>query len=82
MQANYYAERAAMARQMIADLAYPVFLFHFAVVIFAFVSWVGNASTVHLLIQTVGILLPIYTIVFLTLYASQSRRGEGWRSVL
>ena len=82
MLANYYAERAAMARQMITDLAYPVFLFHFAVLIFAFVAWMQNATIVHLLIQTVGVLLPLYTIVFLTLYASQSRRGEAWRSFL
>src|ERR1700722_12713959 len=60
MLANYYAERATMARQMIADLSYPVFLLHFAILIFAFVSWVANASTVHLLVQTAGILLPLY----------------------
>jgi type II secretory pathway component PulF len=80
MLSNYYAERAAMARQMIADLAYPVFLFHFAVLIFAVVSWFGHAGTIHLLVQTVGIVLPLYVIVFLIVFMSQSRRGEAWRS--
>src|SRR5580692_5900650 len=42
--ASHYAERAAMMRQMISDLAYPVFLFHFAILIFAFVGWVQNGT--------------------------------------
>ncbi len=80
MLANYYAERAAMARQMISDLSYPVFLFHFAVLIFAFVAWVQSASTLSLLLMTLGILLPIYAVVFVSIYASQARRGEKWRT--
>jgi type II secretory pathway component PulF len=65
---------------MIADLAYPLFLLHFAVIIFAFVAWVKNASTASLLLQTVGILGPLYIVVFLLIYAAQSRHGEAWRS--
>jgi type II secretory pathway component PulF len=79
---NYYAERAAMIRQLISDLAYPVFLFHFSVLIFAFISWVQNARTVSLLIQTLGILLPLYVVIFVMVYMSQSRRGEAWRSFM
>ena len=37
--AGYYEERSKMARKMIADLQYPVFLFHFAVVVFAFIDF-------------------------------------------
>src|ERR1044071_2023091 len=42
--ADFYADRSRMAKQVIADLAYPVFLFHFTVLIFAFVQfmWRGN----------------------------------------
>jgi type II secretory pathway component PulF len=81
MLANYYAERAAMIRQMLADLAYPVFLFHFAVLIFAFIAWVQNTNTIILILMTLGILLPIYAAVFVMIYASQARRGETWRSI-
>src|SRR5580698_2719624 len=82
MLANYYAERAALLRQIMADLAYPVFLFHFSVFIFAMVAWFQNASTFSLLAQTVGVLLPLYAVVFLFIYAAQSRHGEAWRSIL
>src|SRR2546426_2000293 len=34
--ADYYTERASLARQMIADLAYPVILLHVAIFIFPF----------------------------------------------
>jgi type II secretory pathway component PulF len=82
MLANYYAERAALVRQMIADLAYPVFLLHFAVLIFAFIAWFRNASALSLLMQTLGILLPLYIMVYLLIYAAQSRRGAAWRAFL
>src|SRR5690348_7113588 len=37
--ADYYADRARLARQMIGDLAYPAFLFHFAVFILPFADF-------------------------------------------
>jgi type II secretory pathway component PulF len=82
MLANHYAERAAMIRQMMTDLAYPVFLFHFAVLIFTFVAWAQNAGTMSLLRQSLGILLPLYAVVFLLIYGAQARHGERWRSFL
>jgi type II secretory pathway component PulF len=80
MLAGYYAERAALLRQLISDLAYPVFLLHFSILIFAVVAWFQSASAISLLTQTLGILLPLYGAVFLSIYASQSRHGEAWRS--
>ena len=38
---DYYTDRARLARQMIGDLAYPAFLFHFAVFIFPFAEVVS-----------------------------------------
>src|SRR6266702_3787873 len=37
--ADYYTDRARLARQVIADLAYPAFLFHFAIFIFPFAQF-------------------------------------------
>src|SRR5215471_10794157 len=34
--ADYYRDRARLARQVLTDLAYPLFLFHFAIFIFPF----------------------------------------------
>ena len=48
--AQYYEERARMARQMMGDLAYPAFLLHFAVFIFPFAqlflsgNWLAKSS--------------------------------------
>lgn len=77
--ADYYQDRAPVARQMLADLAYPVFLFHFAIFIFAFVRWFRAGTWFSFLSQTVGVLLPIYAAVGLMIYTVQSRHGEGWR---
>jgi type IV pilus assembly protein PilC len=79
--AVYYRERAQMMRQMISDMMYPAFLFHFSILIFAFVDFMkpgGNFA--HFLFTIVGVLTPIYVVVFLVIYACQGRHGEIWRT--
>src|ERR1043166_6779696 len=78
--ADYYTDRARLARQMIADLAYPAFLFHFAIFIFPFARFFVSGDWRTYFTQTFGILLPIYAVVALIIYAAQSRHGEKWRS--
>jgi len=77
--ADYYNDRARIARRMLSDLAYPVFLFHFAILIFAFVRWFNSGTLLGFFLQTLGVLLPIYALVILAIYAAQSRHGERWR---
>jgi len=78
--ADYYSDRARMARQIIADLAYPVVLFHLAVFIFPFAQFFLSGNWFAYLCQTFGVLLPIYVVVALLIYAAQSRHGETWRA--
>lgn len=91
--AEHYTERANLAKQMISDLAYPVFLFHFAVAIFALIAYVNEhfGSQSHQLIflgVTVhywalilfGGTIPVYLVAAFLIYAGQSRHGEAWRS--
>jgi type II secretory pathway component PulF len=78
--ADLYAERARLAKQMIGDLAYPVFLLHFAVLVFAFIRYVGTWNVTSGLVIIAGVLLPLYLAVAIVIYISQSRHGEGWRS--
>jgi len=78
--ADYYTDRARIARQIIADLAYPVFLFHFAVFLLPFAKFFQSGNWVAYLFQTLGVLLPIYTFLLLILYAAQGQHGETWRS--
>ena len=58
--ADYYTDRARMARQMISDLAYPVFLFHFAVFILPFADvFTGKISLLIYALKTFGVLIPV-----------------------
>jgi type II secretory pathway component PulF len=78
--ANYYTDRARLARQIIGDLAYPAFLLHFAVFIFPFPRFFLSGDWVAYLFQTFGVLIPLYAVVALVVFAAQSRHGERWRA--
>jgi type II secretory pathway component PulF len=78
--ADYYRDRARVARQLIADLIYPAFLLHFAVLVFSFVGFVGSGNWVRFGMQVMVLLLPIYIVIFLLVFAAQSRHGETWRA--
>jgi len=80
--ADYYRDRARLARQLMADLAYPVILFHVAILIFPFAQFFTSGNLLAYLRQTFGVLLPIYLFTALMIYATQSRHGETWRGWL
>lgn len=80
--AGYYTERSRLARQVFSNLAYPFFLFHFAVLIGPFPDLFRTGSLATYLVQTMGIFLPLYALIFFGIYAMQGRRGEKWRSLL
>ena len=78
--ADYYTDRARLARQMISDLAYPAFLLHFAIFIFPFAQFFSSGNWLAYLGQTLGVLIPLYVVVGLLVFAAQSRHGEAWRA--
>jgi type IV pilus assembly protein PilC len=78
--ADYYRDRARLARQVLMDLAYPVALFHLAIFIFPFAQFFMSGNWVAYLTQTLGILVPIYLLTGLVIFAAQSRHGETWRA--
>lgn len=78
--AAYYTERAALLRRLLADMAYPALLLHMALFIFAFVAYVRNSNGTQFMVRTLGVLLVLYTAVFLMIKAMQSRRSVGWRA--
>jgi type II secretory pathway component PulF len=80
--ADYYSDRARMARQMISDLAYPVFLFHFAIFILPFAQLFTTGKWQLYLLKTFGVLIPFYIAFAMIVYAAQSKHGEAWRSFL
>lgn len=80
--ADYYSDRARLARQMIADLAYPAFLLHFAVFIFPFPKLFLSGNWIAYLAQTFGSLIAIYALLALVIYAAQGKHGEVWRGFI
>src|ERR1043165_309377 len=80
--AHYYTERSQLARQVIADLTYPLFLFHFAILIGPFPDLVLSGNMVAYLTKVLMVLVPIYGIVGIILFASQASHGETWRAAM
>jgi type II secretory pathway component PulF len=78
--ADHYTERARITRQLISDLTYPVFVFHLAIFIFPFAKFFMSGDWAVYARQTLGVLIPLYAIVALLIYAAQSRHGEKWRA--
>jgi type IV pilus assembly protein PilC len=81
--AAYYQERAQMVRQVISDMLYPLFIFHMAIVIFAFTSFMKPGGTAIVFVTTVlGVFIPLYAAGFFLVYACQGRHGERWRAMV
>src|SRR5579872_1375190 len=78
----YYTERADMVRRMIADLLYPAFIFHFAVVLFPFIEFFRTGNVFRFLFTVGGVLVPLYAAIFLVVFACQGRHGETWRAAI
>ena len=80
--AEYYQNRAELARTMIADLLYPFFLLHAAVLLVPFAQFFLTGDWRSYARQTLGFLVPVYGAIFLLLLACQGRNGESWRSAI
>jgi type II secretory pathway component PulF len=84
--AEYYNQRATLAKQMISELLYPAFLIHFAALIFLIiVPWATsqfNASIAWLFLKAALTLSPIYIVTALTIYANQSKHNSKWRAFM
>jgi type II secretory pathway component PulF len=79
---NYYAERARLARQVIAFSVYPLIVFHVAVFLFPisrFTDLILKGAIVPFVAQKAAVLAPIYGLVLFACFAMQSTRAEGWR---
>jgi len=79
--AGYYKERAQMARQIISNLLYPAFLFHFAVIVFSFIDFLKPGHTLErFAFDVFVILVPVYVVTGFLIFAGQGKHGEKWRS--
>jgi len=82
--ADYYNDRARIAKQVISQLIYPVGLIHFAAFVFMIVLPYAhsqfNDSLLWLFVKAALVLSPLYLVTILLIYATQSRHGEKWRA--
>ena len=79
---TYYAEKAAVARQILAGLIYPGLLLHFAAFIFPFADLFRSGDFLAYFKQVIIVLGPLYGISFVLIFAGQGDRGEAWRAFL
>jgi len=80
---DYYAQRAQLARQVIAFSVYPLIVFHVAVFIFPigrFTDLVLKGAFVPFVFQKLCVLIPVYGLAMFAAYAMQSTHGEHWRA--
>jgi len=82
MLADFYQERSRLVRQVLSDLAYPVFLFHFAILLGPLPALFQSWNVLAYLTQICTVLLPIYAVVIALLFAAQGRHGERWRAFI
>lgn len=75
--ADYYNERARLIRQTIADLMYPVFVFHLAIFVSTLLEFLWSGPW---LLVLWGGLLPLYAVTAFLIYAGQDQRNEAWRT--
>ncbi len=80
--ATYHDDRTRLARRLLSGLGYPVFLAHFALFILPFPQLFLTGDWLAYLSKTLGVLLPLYALVLLGVFAAQGRRGEAWRAFL
>lgn len=82
---DFYTERGRLASQVLSALIYPLFLFHFAVLIFPIQRLTGlilKGEATEFLQNKLSILLPVYAIAFFVIWAMQSQRRRAWRNFI
>jgi type II secretory pathway component PulF len=80
--ALHYQQRASMVKQAISDLLYPMFILHMAVFIFPFIDFFKSGNLTRFVLTVFFMLAPLYTGIFLLIFACQGRHGEKWRAIL
>ena len=83
--AGHYPDRAQLMAGFIAKLLYPVFLFHFAVLVFPpdlLPALILEGEVWTFLRQKLLVLGPAYALVFIGALLLQSRSLTGWTAVV
>ncbi|MBT5926861.1 MAG: hypothetical protein HOH33_09595 [Verrucomicrobia bacterium] len=79
---EYYKKRADNIRESRGILAYPAFVFHFAVLIIPFPTLFQTGNVAAYLSSTLGILIPVYVLLFALSWAFNGTRALAWRRMI
>lgn len=82
---QYYNDRADLVRKVIGFTIYPIFIFHFAVLIFpvsTFTDLILKGQVLGFVAQKFFILAPLYLMALTIYFAMQTTHGELWRSMV
>jgi type II secretory pathway component PulF len=85
MLANYYREKARLARQFLAFTAYPALVFHMAVFLFPIDRFTGlilQGEVIAFLLQKLMVLAPLYLVIGVLIYLFQSTRAQPVQAVV
>ncbi len=80
--ARHHRQRAESIRRVLQSAAYPVLIFHVAVVIIPVPALVISGDFVRYLAQSVGVLALVYSLIGLAVWGSRGQRRETWRAAL
>lgn len=80
--ADHYSERSRLAGEVLANLAYPLLLFHLAILLGPLPELVLSGDVGGYLATVGKVFLPLYALAILLLMASNSRHGETWRGII
>jgi type II secretory pathway component PulF len=83
--AEYYREQAVLSKRVISEMAYPFFILHMAALLFPiglFTGFVLQGQTSEFLFQKAKMLLPLYIVIGMSVYATQGSRSGPWRGII
>ncbi len=82
--AKYYSERARLLQKVLSSLVYPIFVLHFAVLIFPTTRLTGlvwNGEIFPFFLSKLAILVPLYATGIGLLMLGTGRFGGRWKSL-
>ena len=79
---EYYKQRSDNIRESRGIIAYPAFVFHAAVFIIPFPGLFQTGNVLAYLSSTLGILVPVYLLLFALSWAFNGTRGLAWRRMI
>lgn len=80
--ARHHQERAANNRLLLRESFYPAIVLHASIFIIPIPALIRSGSIVQYLLQTFGVLILIYAVVGLVLWALRGDRPQPWRAFI